>query len=67
VFDHILLLTGGGPANSTMVLAYYIYFNAFQTYEIGYGSSIAMILFIIAMLLTVIQWSLRRRFIYQEN
>jgi multiple sugar transport system permease protein len=67
VFAHILLLTGGGPSNSTMVLAYYIYFNAFQTYEIGYGSSIALVLFMIAMLLTVIQWSLRRRFIYQEN
>lgn len=67
VFDHILLMTGGGPSNSTMVLAYYIYFNAFKTYEIGYGSSIAMMLFIIAMILTVMQWLLRRRFAYQEN
>jgi len=30
VFDHILLLTNGGPSNSTMVLAFYVYFNAFK-------------------------------------
>ncbi len=67
VFDHILLLTGGGPSNSTMVLAYYVYFNAFKSYEIGYGSSIAVLLFVIAMILTIAQWSVRRRFIYHEH
>lgn len=67
VFDHILLMTGGGPSNSTMVLAYYVYFNAFKAYEIGYGSSVAVFLFIIAMVLTIAQWSVRRRFISNEN
>jgi multiple sugar transport system permease protein len=67
VFDHILLMTGGGPSNSTMVLAYYVYFNAFKSYEIGYGSSIAVLLFGIAMVLTIVQWSVRRRFVYHEN
>lgn len=67
VFDHILLMTGGGPSNSTMVLAYYVYFNAFKSYEVGYGSSIASILFVIALALTMIQWSVRRRFVYHEN
>jgi multiple sugar transport system permease protein len=67
VFDHILLMTGGGPSNATMVLAYYVYFNAFKSYEVGYGSSIATILFVIALTLTVIQWSVRRRFVYHEN
>jgi multiple sugar transport system permease protein len=67
VFDHILLMTGGGPSNSTMVLAYYVYFNAFKSYEIGYGSSIGVLLFVIALTLTIIQWSVRRRFVYHEN
>jgi multiple sugar transport system permease protein len=67
VFDHILLMTAGGPSNSTMVLAYYVYFNAFKSYEIGYGSSIGVLLFVIALTLTIIQWSVRRRFVYHEN
>jgi len=67
VFDHILLLTGGGPSNSTTVLAYYVYFNAFRSYEIGYGSSIAVLLFLTALVLTAAQWSVRRRFVYHER
>jgi multiple sugar transport system permease protein len=66
VFDHILLLTGGGPSNSTMVLSYYVYFTAFKVNETGYASTIAVILFLIALGLTTIQWSMRRRFSYNE-
>jgi len=67
VFDHILLMTEGGPSNATMVLAYYVYFNAFKNYDIGYGSAISVLLFAIALTLTVIQWSLRRRLVYSER
>ena len=67
VFDHILLLTNGGPSNSTMVLAFYVYFNAFKAYEIGYASAIAVVLFLTALVLTIAQWSLRRRMVYLEQ
>ena len=67
VFDHILLMTGGGPSNATMVLAYYVYFNAFKNYEVGYASAISVLVFVIALTLTVIQWSVRRRFVYNER
>jgi ABC-type sugar transport system permease subunit len=30
-----MLLTAGGPSNSTLVLAYYVYYQAFLTNEIG--------------------------------
>ena len=67
IFDHILLLTGGGPSNSTMVLAYYVYFSAFKTYEIGYASAIAVLLFLSALALTLFQWALRKRMVYLEQ
>lgn len=67
VFDHILLLTNGGPSNATMVLAFYVYFNAFKAYEIGYASAIAVVLFVTALVLTIAQWSLRRRMVYLEK
>jgi multiple sugar transport system permease protein len=67
VFDHILLLTAGGPGHATTVLAYYIYFQAFKTYEVGYASALAVILFLVAIGLTVLQWSLRKRLSYVEQ
>jgi multiple sugar transport system permease protein len=67
VFDHILVMTNGGPANATLVLAFYVYFQAFRVREIGYASSIAVILFLIILCLTVLQWLLRKRFDYHEN
>ncbi len=67
VFDHIVLLTGGGPANATMVLVNYIYHQGFQFFETGYASALAVVLFLITLILTVTQWSLRRRFVYHEQ
>lgn len=61
VFDTILLMTEGGPGNSTMVLVYYIYYQAFQFFETGYASALAVILFFLALILTVLQWTLRKR------
>lgn len=61
VFDHIMLLTEGGPANSTMVLVYYVFYQGFKTFDTGYASALAVILFLAALLLTLLQWSLRGR------
>lgn len=67
VFDTIMLLTQGGPSNATMVLVYYIYYQGFRFFEIGYASALAVMLFGIALALTVLQWSLRRRLSYVEQ
>lgn len=56
VFDQISVITQGGPGNSTMVLAYYIYLNAFQFYNMGYASAIAWIMFVLIFVVTIIQW-----------
>lgn len=66
-FDHILLMTGGGPANATNVLVYYIYFQAFKIFQTGYASTLAVVLFVITFALTVAQWVVRRRSVYSEN
>lgn len=67
VFDTIKLMTDGGPEGSTMVLVYYIYHQAFKTFDIGYASAIAVVLFLIVLALTIIQWSLRRRVSHYED
>jgi multiple sugar transport system permease protein len=67
VFDTIVLLTNGGPSNATTVLVYYIYYQAFKFFETGYASGLAVILFLITLVLTVIQWSLRRKVVHAEQ
>lgn len=67
VFDTIRLMTDGGPEGSTMVMVYYIYHQAFKMFNTGYASAIAVILFIIVLVLTIIQWTLRRRLSHYES
>ncbi|MEC0267252.1 sugar ABC transporter permease [Paenibacillus anseongense] len=42
VFDHIYVMTGGGPGTSSMVMAQYAYNNAFTMAKINYGSAISI-------------------------
>lgn len=55
LFDLIWILTGGGPFHKTDVLATYMYNQAFQAREFGYGSSIAVIILVCALCATLIQ------------
>ena len=66
VFDLIYLMTQGGPFDSTNVLVYAIYKNAFEYFNVGKASAIAYVLFAIILLLTLIQWSMRKKIVYNE-
>lgn len=67
VFDLIYLMTQGGPLDSTNVLVYAIYKNAFEYFNVGKASAIAYVLFAIILVLTLIQWKLRKKLVYNEN
>lgn len=67
VFDLIYLMTQGGPLDSTNVLVYAIYKNAFEYFNVGKASAIAYVLFLIILVLTLIQWNLRKKLVYNEN
>ncbi|MFI3300950.1 MAG: sugar ABC transporter permease [Candidatus Gastranaerophilales bacterium] len=66
VFDLIYLMTQGGPLDSTNVLVYAIYKNAFEYFKIGEASALAYVLFVIILGLTLIQWKLRKKIVYNE-
>ena len=66
VFDLIYLMTQGGPFDSTNVLVYAIYKNAFEYFNIGKASAIAYVLFVIILVLTLIQWHFRKKIVYNE-
>jgi multiple sugar transport system permease protein len=53
-FDSIIALTGGGPGRSTEVLALSAYLRVFRQFDLGSGAAIAVILFVINLVMTLI-------------
>ncbi|RRD95708.1 sugar ABC transporter permease [Clostridiales bacterium COT073_COT-073] len=62
VFDHISVLTQGGPGSSSSVMAYYVYRTAFEEYNMGYANTLAWALFVLIFIVTVIQFRMQRKF-----
>ncbi|WP_457101895.1 carbohydrate ABC transporter permease [Microbacterium sp. P5_E9] len=60
VFDLIYVMTGGGPGNATSVLVTYAYRNGFQIREPGYGAAIGIVILLITLAFTFIQWKTSR-------
>lgn len=67
VFDLIYLMTQGGPFDSTNVLVYAIYKNAFEYFNTGKASAIAYVLFVIILIFTLLQWHFRKKLVYNEE
>ena len=67
VFAQIAVLTQGGPGTSTTVLVYYLYQQAFQFHAFGYGATLSVLLFAIVLVLTVVQWQLRKKWVFHES
>jgi raffinose/stachyose/melibiose transport system permease protein len=53
-FDRILVMTGGGPAHATEVLASHMYYQSFSSFKYGYGSAIACFLVVLSLVLTIV-------------
>jgi ABC-type sugar transport system permease subunit len=60
-FDQIYVMTNGGPLYSTETLVIYMYRYAFQNFQIGYGCSVAVCLFIVVLAFTVVEVRMFRR------
>ena len=65
-FDQVMALTGGGPGNSSMVVVLYIYNQAFKNFKMGYASTLAYVLFLIILAVTLIQWYGKKHWVYSE-
>lgn len=67
VFSQIAVMTEGGPGTSSYVLVYYIYQLGFNRFEFGYASTIAFLLFLLVLALTLFQWNMRKRWVHHEQ
>jgi multiple sugar transport system permease protein len=60
IFDTVAVTTQGGPINATRVIYYYIYERAFTRFDFGYASAMALVLFAILALVSLLQLRLLR-------
>ena len=59
-FDYVYILTSGGPAYSSEVVANFMYFEAFRNMNVGYASAVGALMFIYVFFVLGFFWSLRK-------
>lgn len=63
VFDQMYMITQGGPGTSTLVLVMHIYNVAFKNWDLGYASAISMVLFLLVLIVTIVQFKGEKKFV----
>ena len=61
VLDVILVMTSGGPADATQVGVLYIYQRSFERLEMGYGSALSIVMFLMLLIISLVQLRISRR------
>ncbi len=67
LFDEIYVTTRGGPLGSTTVIVYYLYQQAFQFFNAGYGAAIAYVLFLAILVITILQLKIGAQRVYGKS
>jgi multiple sugar transport system permease protein len=65
-FTEIDVMTQGGPLAATTTIAYYLYQHAFQFFQVGMGSTIAVVLFVMLLAFTLIQFKVLEAKVHYE-
>jgi len=66
VFEQTYVMTEGGPAYATLTMSYYIYLNAFQYFHMGQAAALAYVLFAVVCIVTALQFTLQRRWVFYQ-
>jgi multiple sugar transport system permease protein len=66
IFDPMFIMTSGGPGTATLSIVLYIYQTGFQSFQMGYASTLALVVFVIIMLLTILQLTISRYWVHYE-
>lgn len=61
IFDLILVMTEGGPGQSTLVMSQFIYRKGFEESQFGYASAAAVVLFFMCIIVTILQFLWNRK------
>lgn len=63
MWSNVQILTSGGPGTASTVIGYYIYKTAFQYGKMGYASSMAWVLFVFVLIITLFQWHGQKKWV----
>jgi multiple sugar transport system permease protein len=66
VFESPFILTTGGPGDASRTVVMYIYESGFRFFQMGYASTVALSLFLIVVLLTLLQFRLSRIWVFYQ-
>ena len=66
IFEPMLIMTNGGPANSTLSLVQHIFRTGFESFEMGYASAMAIVVLVVVMLVTLIQFGVGRYWVHYD-
>lgn len=66
IFDQPYVMTRGGPGDASRTAVMVLYESAFKNMEVGYGSAIAVMLFIAIMIVTALQFGLSKRWVFYQ-
>jgi multiple sugar transport system permease protein len=66
-FTTVYIMTQGGPGDATRVYALYLYESAFKFSRMGYASALAWGLFVVLLIVTLLQFTVSRRWVYYET
>lgn len=66
VFEEPFIMTRGGPGNASRTAVMVMYEHAFKDIEYGYGSAIAVVLFLVIMAFTATQMWMSRRWVFYQ-
>ena len=66
VFTESYVMTKGGPLNSTLFYNLYLYYKAFDDFDMGYASALAWLLLLFSVVVTVVQFRIGKRWVYYE-
>lgn len=67
IFTPALVMTNGGPANASLFYGLYLYQNAFKFFKMGYASSLAWLMFLIILFLSLVVFRSSIRWVYYES
>jgi multiple sugar transport system permease protein len=56
VFDHVYVMTQGGPMGATNVAPLFLYNEGFRIFHLGYAAAVGWVIFLVILALTLVQW-----------
>ena len=66
VFNQAYVMTQGGPAHATLFYVLYLFQTAFERFQMGYACAMALVLFIITLIVSLIQLAMGKKWVHYQ-